>query len=116
MEFLGLVDMRERSIILAALAGLTQLAYARLSMGPRNKMATSPVEQSFSSDMARSFDLQARYVLPIIVAGIAYTVASAVPLYWTTSNLFMLAQEFFMGRRFSDTSKKTSDGVTDALI
>lgn len=102
MEFLGLVDMRERSIILAALAGLTQLVYARLSMGPRSKMATAPLEQSFSNDMARSFDLQARYVLPVIVAGIAYTVASAVPLYWTTSNLFMIAQEFFMGRRFSD--------------
>lgn len=102
MEFLGAIDMRERSIILAALAGLTQLAYARLSMGPRNKMATSPVEQSFSSDMARSFDLQARYVLPVIVAGIAYTVAAAVPLYWCASNLFMLAQEFLMGRRFSD--------------
>jgi len=102
MEFFGVIDMRERSIILAALAGLSQLAYARLSMGPRNKMATSPVEQSFSSDMARSFDLQARYVLPVIVAGIAFTVASAVPLYWTASNLFMLAQEFLMGRRFSD--------------
>jgi membrane protein insertase Oxa1/YidC/SpoIIIJ len=56
--------------------------------------------------MARSFDLQARYVLPVIVAGIAYTLAAAVPLYWTTSNLFMLAQEFLMGRRFSD---KTSE-------
>ena len=102
MEFLGLIDMHERSILLAGLAGLTQLAYARLSMGPRNKMATSPVEQSFSADMARSFDLQARYILPIIVAGIAYTVAAAIPLYWTASNLFMIAQELFMGRRFSD--------------
>lgn len=110
MEFLGLVDMKERSLVLGVFAGLTQLIYARLSMGPRNKMATSPVEQSFSNDMARSFDLQARYILPIIVAGIAYTVAAAVPLYWTTSNLFMIAQEFVMGRRFSDT-KGTVAGV-----
>lgn len=106
MEFLGLIDMKGRSVLLAVCAGLTQLVYARLSMGPRNKMATSPVEQSFSNDMARSFDLQARYILPVIVAGIAYTVAAAVPLYWTTSNLFMIAQELFMGRRFSD---KTGD-------
>lgn len=114
MEFLSMIDMRERSIILAMLAGLTQLVYARLSMGPRSAMATSPVEQSFSNDMARSFDLQARYVLPVIVAGIAYTVASAVPLYWTTSNLFMIAQEFFMGRRFGDTPAKKAD-ANDAL-
>lgn len=114
MEFLSMIDMRERSIFLAVLAGLTQLVYARLSMGPRSAMATSPVEQSFSNDMARSFDLQARYVLPVIVAGIAYTVASAVPLYWTTSNLFMIAQEFFMGRRFGDKPGKKAD-ASDAV-
>lgn len=101
MEFLGLIDMRERSISLGVLAGLTQLVYARLSMGPRKPREKS-ASPSFSSDMAHSFDLQARYILPLIVAGIAYTVASAVPLYWTASNLFMIAQEFFMGRRFAE--------------
>jgi YidC/Oxa1 family membrane protein insertase len=114
MEFLGLVDMRERSIILAALAGLTQLAYARLSMGPR-KPREKKVDPSFSSDMAHSFDLQARYILPIIVAGIAYTVASAVPLYWTASNLFMLAQELMMGRRFRDKSTEEPTAIPPLL-
>lgn len=104
MEFLGLMDMRERSILLAILAGLTQLAYARLSMGPRKPKATN-VEASFSNDMAHSFDLQARYILPLIVAGISYTLAAAVPLYWTTSNLFMIVQELLMGRRFHDEGK-----------
>ncbi|MEK7155258.1 MAG: YidC/Oxa1 family membrane protein insertase [Patescibacteria group bacterium] len=108
MEFLSLIDMRERSIALAALAGLTQLAYARLSMGSRKPREKS-ADPSFSGDMAHSFDLQARYVLPIIVAGIAYTLAAAVPLYWTASNLFMIGQELFMGRRFAD---KTSDKAT----
>jgi YidC/Oxa1 family membrane protein insertase len=113
MKFLGFFDMGERSIILAGLAGLTQLAYARLSMGPR-KPREKTKEASFSADMAHSFDLQARYVLPIIVAGIAYTVAAAVPLYWTTSNLFMLAQEFAMGRRFSD--KAVTPGTADPVV
>lgn len=103
MKFLGLIDMSSRSVLLAAAAGLTQLAYARLSMGPRKPREKSD-NPSFSSDMAHSFDLQARYVLPIIVAGIAYTVSAAIPLYWTASNLFMLAQEFAMGRRFNDTT------------
>jgi YidC/Oxa1 family membrane protein insertase len=101
MKFLGLIDMSSRSILLAALAGLTQLAYARLSMGPR-KPREKTDNPSFTGDMAHSFDLQARYVLPMIVAGIAYTVSAAIPLYWTASNLFMLAQEFAMGRRFRE--------------
>lgn len=112
MEFLGLINMSERSILLAAAAGLTQLLYARLSMGPRKPRVKSD-NPSFSSDMAHSFDLQARYFLPVIVAGIAYTVSAAIPLYWTASNLFMLAQEFAMGRRFGEKAVSPENtGVT----
>lgn len=112
MDFMGRIDMGERSIILAFLAGATQLIYARLSMGAR-KPREKTDSPSFSSDMAHSFDLQARYVLPVIVAGIAYTVSAAVPLYWTASNVFMIAQEFAMGRRFSEKTASippTSEG------
>lgn len=110
MSFLGLVDMSERSVLLAALAGLTQLLYARLSMGPR-KPRVKTENPSFSSDMAHTFDLQARYMLPVLVAGIAYTVSAAIPLYWTVSNLFMLAQEFAMGRRFGEKAVEPNTGV-----
>ena len=108
MRFLGLMDMAERSVVLAVLAGLTQLAYARLSMGPRKPSSTGG-EPSFSGDMARSFDLQARYVFPIIIAGVSYTVTAAVPLYLVASNLFMIGQEYISGRRFA--AEKTSKSV-----
>ena len=98
MQFLGLVDMGQRSVLIALLAALTQLVYTRLSMGPRGRQTAA--EATLSSDMARSFDLQARYILPIIIGVIGYTIPAAAPLYWTTSNLFMIGQEYFMGRRF----------------
>ncbi len=102
MEFLGLVDMAGHSIVLAVLAAVTQFIYTRLSMGPRGSQTpVEAVESSFSADMAKSFDLQARYVLPLIVGVIAFTVAAAAPLYWITSNLFMIMQEYLSGRRFS---------------
>ena len=98
MQFLGLQNMAQHSIVLAFLAGITQFIYARLSMGPRGvKTAT---EASFSDDMARSLDVQARFVLPAIIGVIAYSVVAAAPLYWVTSNTFMIAQEYFAGRRF----------------
>jgi len=102
MEFLGLLDMRSHSIVLAVLAAVTQFVYTRLSMGPAAAKDPSPVESSLSGDMAKSFDLQARYVLPAMIGVISYSVAAAAPLYWTTSNLFMIAQEYFSGKRFSD--------------
>ena len=102
MEFLGLVNMSSRSIVLAALAALTQFIYTRLSMGPREKTPDATVvEASFSGDLAKSFDLQARYALPVMIGVIGYTIASAAPLYWATSNIFMILQELWAGRRFS---------------
>lgn len=98
MEFLGLVNMQSNSIVLAALAAISQFVYTRLSMGATE--TSSPVEASLSGDMAKSFEVQARYILPLFVGFISYTLAAAAPLYWTTSNLFMIAQEYFSGRRF----------------
>lgn len=99
MEFLGLINMAGKSLVLAVLAAVTQIIYTRLSMGERKKVAATG---SFSGDMARSFDLQARYVLPVIIGVVAYTVPSAAALYWVTSNTAMIAQELLMGRRFRE--------------
>ena len=99
MVFLGFMAMDGHSIILAFLAGATQFLYTRLSMGRRSSSA-SPAGASFSTDMARSFDLQMRYILPVMIAVISYYVVAAAPLYWATSNLFMIGQEYLGGRRF----------------
>jgi YidC/Oxa1 family membrane protein insertase len=102
MTLLGIVSMTSRSIPLALLAAVTQYLYTRLSMGPREKTPdSSPVEASLSGDMAKSFDLQARYALPVMIGIIGYTVAAAAPLYWATSNTFMILQELAAGRRFN---------------
>lgn len=107
MEFLGLINMGGKSLVLALLAGVTQFIYTRLSMGPRVSAPTT-ADSSFSAEMTRTLDLQARYFLPIMVAGIAYFIAAAAPLYWLTSNLFMIAQELFSGRRFNPKDEATA--------
>lgn len=98
MFFLGLMDMgASHNIVLAILTAITQYAYTRLSLGPVKEHIA---ESSFSGDMARSFDTQARYILPAIIGIISYTVVAAAPLYWVTSNIFMIGQEYAGGRRF----------------
>lgn len=100
MDFLGLIPMTGHSIVLAITAAVTQFVYTRLSMGAPATVDPSPVESSLSGDLAKSFDTQARYILPAFIGVISYSVAAAAPLYWTTSNLFMIAQEYLSGRRF----------------
>lgn len=100
MEFLGYINMAGKSIILAVLAGLTQVLYTRLSMGAPKKHP--PSDGSFGKEMAKSFDMQARYVFPVLIGVMSYYIAAAAPLYWTTGNIFMIAQEYLAGRRFRD--------------
>lgn len=103
MIFLGIADMAaNHNIVLAVLASVTQLIYARLSMGPKQDHPEAGT--SFAADMAKSMDIQARYVLPVMIGAIAYWASAAAALYWVTGNLFMIAQEYLSGRRFNNES------------
>lgn len=98
-QFLGAIDLTGKSLILAFLVVVTQALYTRLSMGPRTQ-AKPAGERGFAEDMAMQFDLQARYLLPVIFGVFAYYVAAAAPLFWVTGNVAMIAQEYWSGRRF----------------
>ena len=99
MLFLGLVNMASpHNIVLAVLVAISQYLYTRLSMGKAQD--DSPIEASLSKDMARSFDMQARYVMPLMFGVIAFILPAAAPLYYLTANVFMIAQEYLSGRRF----------------
>jgi YidC/Oxa1 family membrane protein insertase len=47
-------------------------------------------------NFARNMQLQMRYVMPIMVVGIAYYFTAAIALYFVVSNLMTLAQEYFV--------------------
>lgn len=96
--FLGFIDMHGKSIVLALLAGVTQFFQMRFSMPPLP--ASVPGEKrSFKDELARSMSIQMRYIMPIIVAFISYTISAAVALYWTTSNLWGIGHELIVRRR-----------------
>ncbi|MAJ97500.1 hypothetical protein CL644_01255 [bacterium] len=96
MNFLGLIDMGGRSIILALLAGGTQFIHSYYALPKPKPRGENP---SLKEDLAHSFHLQMKYVMPIIVVVISYTISAAIALYWLTSNLFAIGQELIVRRR-----------------
>jgi YidC/Oxa1 family membrane protein insertase len=96
MHFLGLMDMGAKSYLLALVAGVTQYFQTKLSMPP---MKPREKNSSFKEDMLRSFGIQMRYVMPIIVIVFAYIFNAAVALYWTTSNCFSIVHELIVKRQ-----------------
>ncbi len=97
MMFLGIL-LSGKSFILALLAAITQYYQIKLSIPPMAP-AEKGAKPSFKDDFARSFNLQIRYILPVIVFGVSYSISAAVALYWTTSNLFSIGHELYVKRK-----------------
>lgn len=97
----GVVAITGSSILLAVIAGVTQLAYAwyAVPVPPKSTKATPSMQEEFGRTMA----LQARFMFPFLIAAFSYT-SGIIALYLATSNIFMLIQEL-VSRRIHKTPK-----------
>ncbi|MEZ4194901.1 MAG: YidC/Oxa1 family membrane protein insertase [Candidatus Paceibacterota bacterium] len=95
MNFLGIIDITGKSMILALLAGVTQFYQIKLSM-PALPPKVEGAEPSLKDDFMRNMQLQMRYVMPIIIVFAAYAISAAIALYFFVSNLVAIGQEFYV--------------------
>lgn len=98
MIFLGIIDIAGKSLPLALLAGGTQFIHARLAI-PKPEPRKEGAGIDFKEDFTRTMQTQMRYVMPIIIFVVAYTISAAIALYFTVSNIAMIAQELLVRRQ-----------------
>ncbi|KKW22229.1 MAG: hypothetical protein A2W52_00400 [Candidatus Taylorbacteria bacterium RIFCSPHIGHO2_02_49_25] len=91
----GGINILEKSLPLAVLAGAAQLLQGHFAMPPAPAKTDTP---SLGNDLARGMHLQMKYVLPVFMAFVAYAVSGAVALYFITSSLFTVGQEIIVRR------------------
>ena len=99
--FLGLITITGASITLALLTGITQFFLALYAI----PAAPGKEDKSMQADISRAMTLQMRYVFPIIMAFLAYT-SGAIAVYFITSNLFGIVQEYFVRRSLGESPKQ----------
>lgn len=90
-------DLTVKSYILAVLTGITQFIQIKImspTLPPPNKDGQADLKQ----DLARSMQFQMRYFMPVLIIFIAANLPAAVPLYWVTSNIFTIVQEWWFHR------------------
>jgi YidC/Oxa1 family membrane protein insertase len=110
--FLGFVSVTSPNLILAILTGATQLvqAWYMIPVPPASvEVGSSPQE-----DFTRMMTLQARFVLPVIIGFVAYA-SGAIALYFITSNVSALLQEYIV-RQGKDPVSKVPVVVDPAII
>lgn len=95
MNFLGMIDITERSLFLAVAAGVTQYIHFQFAM-PKLPPKEAGAEPDLKEDFMRNMQTQMKYVMPVLITIVAYTISAAIALYFLVSNLTMIAQEYWV--------------------
>ena len=109
-NFLGIINLpANHNIILAILVGVSQFIQLYLVTPIKPKVEVvkgmpEPEVKTFQEELGASMQTNMKYTLPVLVAVFAYSFSAAVALYWITSNIFTIGQEWYVRRSVSKTS------------
>lgn len=96
MALFGYFDITEKSVFFALLAGITQFIQAKFATSSKITVDPDKNNKSFKNDFAKSMNTQVVYVLPAIIFIFGLSFPLALPLYWSTRNVFMIFQEIYV--------------------
>lgn len=100
--FLGFFVIAGHNIILAVLAAATQFVQAYFAIPiPKRDPNSLQDKGAMQAEFGRAMAVQARYVLPFVIGAVAFT-SGAVALYFITSNIVGILQEFFVKRTITE--------------
>jgi YidC/Oxa1 family membrane protein insertase len=101
--FFGFVNLSEPNIILAVIAGGLQYFQTKMLMGNKkeeeNKKEDDKKEKTAeekTQDFAQSMTKQMIYLMPVMTFVFAMTFPSGLALYWATTTLFAIIQQYFI--------------------
>lgn len=97
MMFLNLINVTQKSIVLALVAGLT--TYIQISLATAGQQI-DPKATDMQAQLARSMSASMKFFFPIVMTFIAYKISIVVALYLITSNVFAIAQEYYVRRKY----------------
>ncbi len=95
--FLGLINLTEKSALLAGLAAIS--TYFQLKLAVPNPTTKPKDSKSFGDNLAQNMQTQMKYFFPVLVFFISYKISGVIALYWLTSNLFTIGQEIVVRRK-----------------
>lgn len=90
-SFFGIVNLDEKFWPLALAAGVSQFI--------QGKQILPPTQKAGSKDMSQNIQTKMVYALPLLTVVFALQFPAALSLYWTTSNIFSIAQQWHLMKK-----------------
>ena len=112
LEFLGIISVAGKSMVLAILSGLTQFIQAHLALSGTMK----PSGGGMQGDFQKMMGLQLKYVFPFLIAVISYTTSSAIALYFITTNIAGSLQELYVRRKLNTEQNRSQTSVATTEV
>ncbi|HEY4500739.1 MAG TPA: YidC/Oxa1 family membrane protein insertase [Candidatus Paceibacterota bacterium] len=106
LQFLGIISVTGKSMVLAFLAGVTQFYQAHLALSGTMKPSDA---KGMQNDFQRIMGMQLKYVFPFIIAVISYTTSGAIALYFITTNIAGALQELHVRKTLDRESRNQSE-------
>ncbi len=95
-SFLGLINLDEKSALLAVAAALFQYLQTRMIM-----VSKPPQEKESAKDPMAANQKIMMYAGPILTVVVLFNLPAAIGLYWTVSNLFSIGQQFYINKKIT---------------
>jgi len=110
-NFFG-INLTSKSVLLAMLASTTQYFQLKFLL-PNNDPNKNPDKGSIE-DVMQGVQKQMVYVMPVIMLFISYSFGAIIALYFVTSNIFSIAQEFYIKKTIRD--KEEDEVVLEKIV
>ncbi|MFH1626628.1 MAG: YidC/Oxa1 family membrane protein insertase, partial [bacterium] len=105
MNFFG-INITDKSTIFAFLVAIAQFFQMQITLPkPKKDEKKDGKNIVFSDELAKSMNMQMKYVMPVIMFFIAKSFPLVISLYLITSSLFAIGQEFYVKFLFTKKEK-----------
>lgn len=109
-NFLGFIELTNKSVLLAILVSLTQFVQMKILMSKMNgndssnkdevknkkDSKTEPEKENLMADTMKNVQGQMTYMMPMLMLFIGYSFGAIVAIYLLVGNLFSIGQELYI--------------------
>ena len=115
MSFLG-ISVADTSVVFAIFVAIAQFLQMQITIPKTKKKETKDNDKSsFSDELAKSMNVQMKYVMPLIMFFIAKSFPMVVSLYLVTSSLFAVGQELYIRKKYKKDTTNSGQEIKSLL-
>jgi len=101
---LGIIDLSQKSPVLAILAGVSQFFASRMAT-KRTVAMPQPGVSDKAAETQKNMTRSMNYFLPIITVFIAWSLPAGLAFYWVISTLLGLVQDYYLYKKYGKNQK-----------